>query len=84
LIKDEPRSGRLITKKSEIMEKVERNKRVKQCGDCQGTRHRPQNSFESFTQNWIQKKLDVWVSHELSVKNTMDRINICDTLQKRN
>jgi len=55
LIKDEPRSG-LITKKSEIMEKVERNKRVKQCGDCQGTRHRPQNSFESFTQSWIQKE----------------------------
>ncbi|KAG5338747.1 SETMR methyltransferase, partial [Acromyrmex charruanus] len=29
------------------------------------------------------KKLD-WVPHELSVKNMMDRINICDTLLKRN
>jgi len=27
------------------------------------------------------KKLDVWVPHELSVKNMMDRINICDTLR---
>jgi len=26
-----------------------------------------------------KKKLDVWVPHELSVENMMDRINICDT-----
>ncbi|XP_011060050.1 PREDICTED: GATA zinc finger domain-containing protein 16-like [Acromyrmex echinatior] len=31
-----------------------------------------------------KKNLDVWVPHELSVKNMMDRINICDTLLKRN
>ena len=29
-------------------------------------------------------KLDVWVPHELSVKHKMNRINICDTLLKRN
>ncbi|KAG5316059.1 SETMR methyltransferase, partial [Pseudoatta argentina] len=39
-----------------------------------------QNSFKSFTQCWIQKE----VPHELSVKNMIDRINICDTLLKRN
>jgi len=31
-----------------------------------------------------KKKLDVWVPHDLSVRNMMDRINICDTLLKRN
>ena len=31
-----------------------------------------------------KKKLDVWVPHELSVRNMIDRINICDTLLKRN
>ena len=32
-----------------------------------------------------KKKLEaVWVPHELSVRNMMDRINICDTLLKRN
>jgi len=31
-----------------------------------------------------KKKLDVWVPHELSVRNMMGRINICDTLLKRN
>jgi len=31
-----------------------------------------------------KKKLDVWIPHDLSVRNMMDRINICDTLLKRN
>jgi len=31
-----------------------------------------------------KKKLDVWVPHKLSVRNMMDRINICDTLLQRN
>ena len=31
-----------------------------------------------------KKKLDVWVPHELSVRNMMDQINICDMLLKRN
>jgi len=52
-VKNEPRSGRSIKKSEEIIEKVERDK---QCGDCQGIKHRPQNSFESFTQSWIQKE----------------------------
>ena len=31
-----------------------------------------------------QKKLDTWVSHELTVKNLMDRVFICESLLKRN
>jgi len=31
-----------------------------------------------------KKKLDVWVPHELSIRNMLDRINICDTLLKWN
>ena len=47
-VKDEPRSSRSITEKSdEIMVKVERE----HCEDYQGTMHRPQNSFKSFTQS---------------------------------
>ncbi|KAG5333416.1 SETMR methyltransferase, partial [Acromyrmex charruanus] len=51
--------------------------------NSQDVGHEPQNSFKSFTQSWIQKGVR-WVPHELSVKNMMDRINICDTLLKRN
>ena len=32
----------------------------------------------------IQKKLDVWVPHDLTVKNLMDRFSICESLLKRN
>ena len=31
-----------------------------------------------------QKKLDTWVSHELTVKNLMERVSICELLLKRN
>ena len=31
-----------------------------------------------------QKKLDTWVPHELTVKNFMDRVSICESLLKRN
>jgi len=31
-----------------------------------------------------KKKLDIWVPHELTVKNLMDRISICESLLKRN
>ncbi|XP_012524787.1 histone-lysine N-methyltransferase SETMAR-like [Monomorium pharaonis] len=32
----------------------------------------------------FKKTLDVWVSHELTQKNMMDRISICEALVKRN
>ncbi|XP_054015895.1 histone-lysine N-methyltransferase SETMAR-like, partial [Hylaeus anthracinus] len=32
----------------------------------------------------LKKKLDVWVPHELTQKNIMDRISICEALAKRN
>jgi len=57
-VKDEPRSGRSITEKSdEIMVKVERDKHVSTVEIARELGL--QNSFKSFTQSWIQKKLDV-------------------------
>ncbi|GFU58631.1 histone-lysine N-methyltransferase SETMAR [Trichonephila clavipes] len=32
----------------------------------------------------FKKKLDVWVSHQLTAKNMIDRISICKALAKRN
>jgi len=50
-----PRSGRPITEKSnEIIIKVERDKHVSTVEIAR--EHRPQKSFKSFTQNWIQKE----------------------------
>ncbi|GFW88450.1 histone-lysine N-methyltransferase SETMAR [Trichonephila clavipes] len=32
----------------------------------------------------FKKKLDVWVPHQITPKNMMDRISICEALAKRN
>jgi len=85
-VKDEPRSGRPITEKSdEIMVKVERDKHVSTVEIARelGIDHKIvlNHLYKAIR---YKKKLDVWVPHELSVRNMMDRINICDTLLKRN
>jgi len=55
-VKDELRSGRPITEKSdEIMVKVERNKHVSTM-EIARELGVDQNSFKSFTQSWIQKE----------------------------
>ena len=82
-MKDERRSGRPITEKSdEIMVKVERDKHESTV-EMPGNKASTKNSFKSLTQSWIQKEAR-WIPHELSIRNMMDRINICDTLLKRN
>jgi len=85
-MKDELRSGRPITEKSdEIMVKVERDKHCVSTVEIArelGIDHKTVSNH--LHKIGYKKKLDVWVPHELSVRNMMDRINICDTLLKRN
>jgi len=80
-IKDKPRSGRPITEKSdEIIIKVERDKHVSTVELARelGIDHKTVFIYTKLD----KKKLDVWVPPELSVRNIMDRINICDTLKR--
>ena len=80
-MKDEPRSGRPITEKSdEIIEKVEHDKHVEIAREL-GIDKTVVNHLHK---TGYKKKLNVWVPRELSVKNMRDRINICETLLKRN
>ncbi|XP_011053166.1 PREDICTED: histone-lysine N-methyltransferase SETMAR-like [Acromyrmex echinatior] len=80
-VKDELRSGRPITEKSdEIIEKVEHDKHVEIAREL-GIDKTVLNHLHK---TGYKKKLNVWVPRELSVKNMIDRINICDTLLKRN
>ncbi|KAG5323495.1 SETMR methyltransferase, partial [Pseudoatta argentina] len=59
-VKDEPRSGRSITEKSDkITEKVKRDKHV----------------------STVEIARELGIDHK--VKNMMDRINICDTLDEK-
>jgi len=74
---DESRSGRPITEKSdEIMVKVERDKRVStvEIAKKQGIDHKTVSNH--LHKAGYKKKLDIWVPHELSVRNIMDRINL--------
>jgi len=84
-VKDEPCSGRPIIEKSdEIMIKVERDKHVSIVEIVKELSIDHKTVLNHLHKAGYKKKLDVWVSHELSVRNMMDRINICDTLLKRN
>jgi len=82
-VKDEPRFGRPITEKSdEIMVKVERDKYVSTVEIARELGIDHKTILNHLHKAGYKKKLNVWVPHELSVRNMMDRI--CDTLLKRN
>ena len=84
-VKDEPRSARPITEKSNgIMVKVERDKHVSTVEIARKLDVDHKTVLNHLYKTGYKKKLDVWIPHELSVRNMMDRINICDTLLKRN
>jgi len=71
-VKDEPRSGRLITEKSdEIMVKIERDKHVSTVEIARelGIDQKVSNHLHK---SGYKKKLNVCVPHELSVRNMMD------------
>jgi len=84
-VKDEPRSGRPIIEKSdEIMVKVEHDKHVSTVEIARELGIDHKTVLNHLYKARYKKKLDIWVPHKLSVRNMMDRINICDTLLKRN
>ena len=45
---------------------------------------KPENRLNHLHNLGFKKKLDVWVPHELTQKNMMDRISICESLLNRN
>jgi len=71
-MKDEPRSGRPITEKSEIMVKVERDKHVSTVEIARELGIDHKTVLHHLHKAEYKKKLDVWVPHELSVRNMMD------------
>jgi len=82
-VKDEPRSGRSITEKSdEIMIKVEHDKHVSTV-EIARELSIDHKTVLNYLHEAGQKEARCFL-HELSVRNMMDRINICDTLLKRN
>ena len=71
-VKDEPRSGRLITEKSDEMVKIERDKHVSTVEIARELNIDHKTVLNHLLKAGYKKKLDVWVPHELSVKNMME------------
>ncbi|XP_020298171.1 histone-lysine N-methyltransferase SETMAR-like, partial [Pseudomyrmex gracilis] len=84
-VKDAPRSGRPITEKvDEIMKIIEQDRHISshEIGKQLNIDHK---TVLNHLQNaGYKKNLDVWVPHDLTVKNLMDRFSICESLLKRN
>ena len=77
-VKDTSRSGRPITEKvGKILQLVEQDRHAsyKEIAEALNINHMTV---------WNQKKLDVWVPHELTQRNLNDRITISKMLLKRN
>ncbi|XP_055542566.1 histone-lysine N-methyltransferase SETMAR-like [Wyeomyia smithii] len=84
-VEDTSRTGRQIVKETDkILEiiQVDRHVSIRLMVQELGIDHK--TVWNYLQKIGFQKKLDVWVPHELTHKNLLDRINSCDALQKRN
>ncbi|KAJ0183809.1 hypothetical protein K1T71_000232 [Dendrolimus kikuchii] len=84
-IKDAHRSGRPVTDKIDaIFEKVEQDRHISSydiAGEL-GIDHK--TVLAHLKKAGYTKKLDIWVPHELTERNLMNRVLICDSLLRRN
>ena len=84
-VKDEPRPGRPIVEKvDEIRYKIEVDRHISSRDIATELNIDHKTVLNHLHKTGYQKKLDTWVPHELTVKNLMDRVSICESLLKRN
>jgi len=78
-IKDAPRSGRPLTEKVEdTLQLVEQDHHIscQEKAEALNTSH--MTVWNHLKKAGYQKKLDIWVPHELAQENLIDRITICE------
>ena len=84
-VKDEPRPGRPIVEKvDEILQKVEVDRHISSRHMATELNIDHKTVLNHLHKTGYQKKLDVWVPHELAEKNLMDRVSNYESLLKRN
>lgn len=84
-VKDAPRSGRPITEKvDEILQKIYEDRHISSYHIAEELNIDHKTVLNHLKKAGYKKKLDVWVPHEMTLKNLMDRVSICETLLKRN
>ncbi|KAG5348438.1 SETMR methyltransferase, partial [Acromyrmex charruanus] len=84
-VKDAYRSGRPIVENvDEILQKVKENRHVSSYDIAKELNIDHKTVLGCLRKAGYIKMLNVWMSHDLTVKNLMDRISICESLLKRN
>ena len=84
-VKDEPCYVRPIVERvDEILKKIEVDRHIKSCDIATELNIDHETVSNHLHKTGYQKKLDIWVPHELTVENFMDRVSICESLLKRN
>lgn len=84
-VKDAPRSGRPVVENvAKIMEIVESDRHVSTRNIAQELHIGVATVSSHLQKAGFKKKVNVWVPHELTQKNLMDRISICESLLNRN
>lgn len=84
-VKDAPRTGRPVVENvDKITEIIEVDRHVSSRSIAQELKIDHKTVLNHLRKAGFKKKLDVWVPHQLTPKNMMDRISICEALAKRN
>ncbi|GFW84465.1 histone-lysine N-methyltransferase SETMAR [Trichonephila clavipes] len=84
-VKDAPRTGRPILESvNKITEIIEVDRHVSSRSIAQELKINHKTVLNDLRKVGFKKKLDVWVPHQLTPKNMMDRISIWEALAKRN
>ena len=83
-VKVESRPGRPIVEKVDaILKKIEIDRHISFRDIATELNIHHNTVLNHLHKAGYQKKLDTWVPHELTVKNLMDRVSICESLLKR-
>ena len=83
-VKDAPRSGRPVTEKvDEILQMVELDRHASTVDIAEALGIAQKTVWNHLKNAGYTKTLDVWVPHELTQKNLIDRISISEMLLKR-
>lgn len=84
-VEDVPRSGRPITGKAdEILQLIEVDRHASTQDIADALNIDQKTVWNHLKKAGYSKKLDVWVPHDLTQKNLIDRISISEMLLKRN
>ncbi|GFW09530.1 histone-lysine N-methyltransferase SETMAR [Trichonephila clavipes] len=84
-VKDATRTGRPVVENvDKITEIIDADLHVSSRSIVQGLKIDHKTVLSHLRKVEFKKKLHVWVPHQLTQKNMMDRISICEALAKRN